>query len=413
MRIGLYGISGVYNFGCEAIVRGAVNLISSIHPTAMITYYSYSMEYDTKALSDLNIRIVGVSTNKKISRRLNNKIRTLLHLDRRQLFFDYKRIIDENDIIMSIGGDIYTIPKYVRQQKKYSYYNPLVDFCDRAILCGKKVVVYGGSIGPFGEYRQAVDYYAKYLKKYSLILCREFESIHYLNELGVDNVLFFPDPAFQVRNTIVDNVKRRRFAINFSPLSYMECYGTIDKDVYIRLANLIDQIIEKYDVEILLVPHVVAEDPIDNDALFLGEIFKLVSNKDSVVMADFEGGFLGIKKQLETCIITVAARMHCAINSIVENIPTIFLSYSQKSIGMAEYIYGDRRYVIRIEDVDSKLIEVLDDVYGNQDNIINLLITKNSEIHTLYLNHIKLIKDKMSKMEMDYVHKKDGKDYDS
>ena len=49
----------------------------------------------------------------------------------------------------------------------------------------------------------------------------------------------------------------------------------------------------------------------------------------------------------------------------------------------------------------------------NQDNIINLLITKNSEIHTLCLNHIKLIKDKMSKMEMDYVHKKDGKDYDS
>ena len=133
MRVGLYGISGVYNFGCEAIVRGAVNLISSIHPTARITYYSYSIEYDTKALSDLNIHIVGLNTNKSFLNRLSSKVRTLLHLDKRQLFFDYKRIIDENDIIMSIGGDIYTIPKHVRQQKKYSYYNPLVDFCDRAI----------------------------------------------------------------------------------------------------------------------------------------------------------------------------------------------------------------------------------------------------------------------------------------
>ena len=206
---------------------------------------------------------------------------------------------------------------------------------------------------------------------------------------------FFPDPAFQVRNTIIDNDKRQRIAINFSPLSYMECFGTIDKDVYIRLANIIDQIIEQFGVEILLVPHVVAKDPIDNDALFLGEIIKLVSNKDSVVMADFEGGFLGIKKQLDTCIITVAARMHCAINSIVENVPTIFLSYSQKSIGMAEYIYGDRRYVIRIEDVDFKLIEVLHDVYNNKDDIKKLLVTKNSEIQKSYQSHINLIKERI------------------
>lgn len=32
MNIGLYGIYGVYNFGCEAIVRGTVQFIERVYP---------------------------------------------------------------------------------------------------------------------------------------------------------------------------------------------------------------------------------------------------------------------------------------------------------------------------------------------------------------------------------------------
>ena len=31
MRIALYGIGGLYNYGCEAIVRGTVSILSLIH----------------------------------------------------------------------------------------------------------------------------------------------------------------------------------------------------------------------------------------------------------------------------------------------------------------------------------------------------------------------------------------------
>jgi len=40
MRIGLYGIGGVYNFGCEAIVRGAYKVIQGLYPGADIVYFS-------------------------------------------------------------------------------------------------------------------------------------------------------------------------------------------------------------------------------------------------------------------------------------------------------------------------------------------------------------------------------------
>ena len=53
MRIGLYGILGVYNFGCEAIVRGACQLIQRLYPEAQIIYFTYSYDYDKEALQDL------------------------------------------------------------------------------------------------------------------------------------------------------------------------------------------------------------------------------------------------------------------------------------------------------------------------------------------------------------------------
>ena len=38
----LIGIGGVYNYGCEAIVRGTVNILKSINPEVKISYASYN-----------------------------------------------------------------------------------------------------------------------------------------------------------------------------------------------------------------------------------------------------------------------------------------------------------------------------------------------------------------------------------
>ena len=92
MKVGLYGIRGVYNFGCEAIVRGAYQFINSIYPESEIIYFSYSADFDKAALADLNIEIRPIIYNKKIANRLINKIFRIFHINYRYLMFDANKV---------------------------------------------------------------------------------------------------------------------------------------------------------------------------------------------------------------------------------------------------------------------------------------------------------------------------------
>ena len=55
-RVLLIGISGTYNYGCEAIIRGTVNIIRAVNPRAEIAYASYNYEDDKHRLKDCDIK---------------------------------------------------------------------------------------------------------------------------------------------------------------------------------------------------------------------------------------------------------------------------------------------------------------------------------------------------------------------
>lgn len=380
VTVGLYGIYGTYNFGCEAIVRGAVKFIRNHFTDCEIVYFSYSYEFDKKALGDLDIRIVPVENKRTFIVRAINKALSIMKLEKRLFTIPFKEIVNQIDVIFSIGGDIYTIPAYLREKQKYPYYNHLVDFCNAAISRGKSVIVYGASVGPFGKYQKAVDYYAKNLRKYTKILCREQDSVDYLKKFGLDNITFFPDPAFTVRSEQTEDAEKQYIGVNLSPLSLNETNGGYGAEEVKSMAALMDRLIEKTNEKLLFVPHVVSEDPNDNDALFLKAICKEMAHKDCVSFADYSGGFLGIKKQLRACKAVIAARMHCAINAICENVPTLFLSYSQKSIGMCKYVYGNEKWVIKLSNIDADLISKVKELLENREEVCQALINRNKAI---------------------------------
>ena len=380
MRIGLYGIFGTYNFGCEAIVRGAVKFIQKNFRECDIIYFSYSYEFDRKALSDLDIKIVPLENKRTFIVRAINKSLSIMHCEKRLFTIPFKKIIDQIDIIFSIGGDIYTIPAYLRKREKYPYYNHLVNFCDEAISRGKKVVVYGASVGPFGKYKKAVDYYEKNLRKYEKILCRELDSVDYLRSLGLNNMTFFPDPAFAVRLGQNEEAEKKYIGVNLSPLSLNETNGSYGEKEVKSMALLMDRLIDETGENLLFVSHVVSKNPNDNDYLFLRKVCNEMANKEKVSFADYSGGFLGIKKQLRECKIVISARMHCAINAVCENVPTIFLSYSQKSIGMCKYVYGNDKWVIKLNDVNKDLISKAKELLDSRETVSQLLSHRNKEI---------------------------------
>lgn len=395
MKVGLYGIQGVYNFGCEAIIRGAYSFIKSIYPNCEVYYYSYDSQNDKKVLEDLQMEIISIEMNKTLPRRGFNKIAKTIGYNKRFLLFNANKIIDSVDVIVSVGGDIYTIPQILRERNRYPYYNPLVEFCDEAIKKGKEIIVYGASVGPWGEYQKAVDYNINALSKYKLILCREKETIEYLKSKGLNNVMFFPDPAFQI--SVQNRNEKKYIGVNFSPLSLKELYGSYD-DVYIKkLSTLMDRLYETTKIILMFIPHVLSKNESDNDLLFLKKIVKHMRYSDKVFFADTSEGFIGVKKYISQCYVVVAARMHCAINAIDENIPAIFLSYSQKSIGMCKYIYGNDEYLIPLKNIEKELINKVVKAIQESEIISSRLKCRNKEIKEYYESNLNAIRKCLDK----------------
>ena len=103
----------------------------------------------------------------------------------------------------------------------------------------------------------------------------------------------------------------------------------------------------------------ISKDEMDDDESFLHKL-KILTKPETqqhIHFADWKGGFLGLKPQLKECYLVISARMHCAINAIDENIPAIFLAYSQKSVGMCKYIYGNCDYLIDLKAIETELIK--------------------------------------------------------
>lgn len=105
----LIGIGGVYNYGCEAIIRGTVSILKSINPEITVSYASYNYEDDIKRLRDCDIHIVKRQRPRRWS--FKNIIRKLLSLVgiRNILSYDSTNWLDDYDTVFSIGGDIYTL----------------------------------------------------------------------------------------------------------------------------------------------------------------------------------------------------------------------------------------------------------------------------------------------------------------
>jgi len=192
---------------------------------------------------------------------------------------------------------------------------------------------------------------------------REEESFNYLKYNNVkSNLQLCSDPAFYVRNT--NRIKKYsksekiRIALNLSPLSIIEQIGENNTHFKQQIIETIKELLTISNTEIVLVPHVIS--PLsekDNDLVYLKDIYNSIPINyiKSVSLLENAEGFLETKNFLKTCDIVIAARMHCGVNAVCEGIPTIFLTYSQKGVGMANYIYGNSKWAIPLMNIEKEL----------------------------------------------------------
>lgn len=340
----LVGIGGVYNYGCEAIIRGTVSILHMIDPNIKVSYASYNYEDDVRRLEGCNVTIINRPKRKRWN--IHNVVRKLLSFLHCEYVVPYDSIgwVKNYDTLFSIGGDMYTL------NPDSSFYKSLPLFCEKCTTLGLKYVLWGASVGKFEKNPAALDFYKRHFLKVDLFVLREKVSFDYLQDLSVQNpIILAPDPAYFVATEIRKEEKqtKRVIGLNLSPLSALYEYKDIKKAIE-RQTQAIIRLIDAMDINIILLPHVISPNYNDNDLYYMKEIYEKLPQvyKTKVSLVDTDPSFVGLKREIMKCDYVIAARMHCAVNALSVGVPSVFLAYSEKAKGMSEYIYDSQKPVI-------------------------------------------------------------------
>ena len=384
--IALYGMHGLYNFGCEAILRGTEAIIRTWKPDAEIRYYSLNYEQDCKILANSSVRVFERTLYPRwhISR-IVRKLSFICGLPCKSMCEDV-RWLYECDIVLSVGGDLYTEEFTLRRFPWFVWNNEVV-FGYKALQYGRKLILWGASIGPFNSSCRQVMF--TFLKRVDLIAVRETVTLSYLHQQlpEITSLKLIVDPAFgySPANSPPQthcHHNRRIIGINISPRS-LQVIGIIPDDAAIaKLAKIVVAVSRECNADILLVPHVLAVDPADNDALFLKKLYAVCCRElhDAIQCATVTS-FDEAHIALGSCDVVIAARMHCAINALMAGVPTIFLGYSQKAEGMARYYYKKKIGYLPMQMLDeNSLVTITNEFLNNIESYRQFVSVRSVEL---------------------------------
>lgn len=405
MNIYLYGILGVYNYGCEAMVRAISARFKELDPDNHVVYKTWDYANDNRILKDCSTvelsaivsKFENVSGVQKFFMRAFSFARKKLHVPMEKDLVSFRLDwIEDCDVLVIIGGDVLDIVPSVKKQK----------YCNDKILLSKvvkkhggKVLLWGISIGNFECNLEAkrilVDYF-KHTVDYAII--RDKNSYEYLKMQDITNVQYCADPAYMLRTVQkIGESKERVLGVNLSPLCNRYLDADMTEEEWLELwSDRIEALFQKLQYDrIMLIPHVVNKNrPNDDDMAYLSKLYIKMKNRNlPVQFVSEDRGFLSIKNELVQCTMILAARMHCAVNSITCGVPIVFLSYSPKSIGMCQYVYGNENMVIDLNELQSNpnaAFEKISQITNDLGTVQAYLSERNIQLYNESMSAIKI-----------------------
>ena len=331
----LYGHSGSYNHGAEALTRTTIEMLRRIHPRCKITLSTHFAQQD---------REFGLAADELVERDAEGKTNAET----------YAPTIDRMtaDIVcLHVGGDNYC----------YRNWQRWADLHYAAVANGAKSILWSCSIEPEMIDSEMLDV----LRTHHLITAREGATFTALVECGLTNVVKVSDIAFTLEPEKTDFMLENYVAVNLSSL-------VIKRNQKVLTAHrlLIDYIISETDMNIALVPHVLQS--ADNDYDALRSLETCGSNRVKLVSDKFSAG--QYKSIIGTARFCVAARTHAAIAAYSSCVPTLAVGYSVKSHGIAEDL-GMERHVLNAVDIANghELVNSFKVMAANEKSITELL----------------------------------------
>ncbi|MCD4675633.1 MAG: polysaccharide pyruvyl transferase family protein [Desulfobacula sp.] len=367
------------NRGCEAIVRGTIEVLSERFPNAQ---YIISNELENKIDDENEVDsrierrlplVTGWVSFRKLLKISWWKYRILLRPFRNftNLYIHSTQIKALNECIcaLEVGGDNYTTD--------YGHPEWLFHLDDALLSTGKPLVLWGASIGPFTKAPEVEKMMVEHLKRFHLILARETETLSYLKSLGIEkNVKLVADPAFVMvpikpvlPNELNEFLEKKPLGLNLSryvgKFRESKSNGNWEKIARETIRALLDSDLGP----ILLVPHVFKED--NDDHKFLMEVTKDFSEWGktlAIIPKDLRA--TEIKWVISKLRIFAGARTHSTIAGLSSLVPTLTIGYSAKGRGINQDIFGNHDWLLPIDKFGPEtLLEKFHDLYSNEEKL--------------------------------------------
>lgn len=355
MRKILFMHGGSGNHGCEAIIRTTAPLLGgpenvwlwSLTKTEDVRYGAADF-YENIVESEQIKRYSCAHLEAWIKRKVLNDSNANMNVFLKNLF--------KGNMAVSVGGDNYCYPWSAKKAVELD--KQIRKYCACSVLWACSVDA--EAITP--EVRED-------LAGFDLITARETITYNLLKEINPNTVLV-ADPAFLLKGTEValpDHfIEGNTVGINISPLIMQ--YGA-DNIIFENYVNLIHYIIERTDMNVCLIPHVVWKynndlEPID----FLYQKFE----KTGRICKIEDGNATELKGFIARCRYFVGARTHATIAAYSSYVPTLVVGYSVKSKGIALDLFGtDEGYVIPVDNMcaNGKLTDAFAGIMQNERKI--------------------------------------------
>ncbi len=367
MRIYITGQNNFGNRGCEALVRSTVQVIREQLGDVEFLVPSLDAERDQKQWPDAaasGVRFVSSPPLPSLFvnwSRVCTRLPFLTHLPWPRYRPDpaLLRDFESSDIVLSIGGDSYSLDY---DHASLFFYAAIGDL---ALRLGKPVILWGASVGPFSALPGVEKQILAHLRRFAALTIRESHSIRYLHEKGADaNVIPVVDSAFAMMPQPVSlesfwpsESEGGVLALNLSPVvERLRARAGEGALLLTEAAKFVRSVVEERGMSVLLLPHV---DPLDGST----------RNSDTAVMTKIlaESGDLGgrvkivpagmnapqLKFIISRCRFLIAARTHATIAAFSTGVPTISIAYSVKAKGINRDLFGHERYVLDTREVSS------------------------------------------------------------
>lgn len=380
------------NRGCEAIIRGTVEILEKAFGKIRGTNIYNTVVNDETYRSDLENIIqhrAVPSGYKNFADRLIKaaSLRYAPRIWEILLFKDMFHHIRNSDLVLSIGGDNYSLD--------YGLPRRFVQIGKLVRRLGKPFVIFGASVGPFenaGSYKYSILEHLR--EEVDQIHVREDRSYDYLLDHNCRNVFHTADPAFLMPPIKPAGLELNEkdlassIGINISPLimSQLKIQG-LDKDEWLK--QLLVRMRDETSRRIVLIYHVTSPHTNDYDLLMR---VKRSLGRDGENIHMLKDGMSApeLKWVISKLACLIGSRTHATIASLSSCIPTVSIAYSVKAWGINENLFGHTDYVVSIEDLTiKKLISVTEKVIQDERNIKQTLNRRIPEVQTKGLDAAK------------------------